>query len=77
MNRYAVRQPTGLCHICGKPTKLLIHQKCGLGKGRGEGKVGFTGDHGTLTAAHHAKHADNQTRKRYKTLQCMKWVPKD
>ena len=20
---------TGLCHICGKPTKLLIHVECG------------------------------------------------
>ena len=21
---------TGLCHVCGKPTKLLIHKPCGL-----------------------------------------------
>lgn len=71
------KKPTGLCYICGKSTALSIHQKCGLGRGRGEGVVTFTGKHGTLTAAHKAKHVDNQRRADYKNGSRMGWLPKD
>jgi hypothetical protein len=72
-----IKQPTGLCHICGKPTKLLIHQKCGIGRAKGEGSSKFVGKHGTLTAAHKAKAEDNQHRKQYSNLTRMGWIPKD
>lgn len=26
----AYQKATGLCRVCGKPTKLLIHSECGI-----------------------------------------------
>ena len=77
MRLLATKPSTGLCYICGKSTKLAIHQKCGIGRAKGEGASKFAGKRGDLTAADNAKAVDNQRRKQYSNLTRTGWIPKE
>ena len=57
---------TGLCHVCGKPTKLLIHQPCGakMDAAKKAHKVAGVG-RGELNQQHQENSKHNAAKRRY------------
>ena len=58
-----MRNPTGLCFVCGRSTQLLIHVECG--KARDAERREKKDAHG-FTEAHHAKARTNAAAKSYR-----------
>ena len=57
---------TGLCHVCGKPTKLLIHQECGkkMDAAKKANKVATVGGR-ELNQQHQENSKHNAAKRRY------------
>ena len=68
----ATWKKTGMCHICGKPTKLLIHVRCGLKCDAA--KATKVPGMGNLTVQHTENGKHNAAKKKWQAGKLPPWL---